>query len=67
VSLDLNSGQVILASTITAGTIVARGIGKLVDESGNNIPSGTWNGATIVNELVTANQLAEQAWAYTGP
>lgn len=33
VSIDLNSGQVILDSTITNGTIVIRGIGKLTDNS----------------------------------
>ena len=54
VSIDLSSGNVILASTVTAGTIVVRGIGKLVDESGEHIHSGTWNGVTIVNELVNS-------------
>ena len=55
VSLDLNSATVILESTVTAGTIVARGTGKLVDESGNSIYTGPWNGATIVNETSMAN------------
>lgn len=50
VSVDLNSGQCILTSTVTNGEIVCRGVGKLIDESGNNIPSGTWNGVTIINE-----------------
>jgi len=52
VSIDLNSGQVILDNDVTAGVIVVRGIGKLVDISGNNIHTGIWNGATIINELV---------------
>lgn len=33
VSIDLNSGQVVLDSTISNGTIVCRGIGKLTDNS----------------------------------
>ena len=53
VSLDINSGQVRLRSTVTNGTIVVRGVGKLVDDAtGGRIYSGTWNGATIINELI---------------
>lgn len=33
VSIDLNSGQVILDSTVTAGDVVIRGVGKLTDTS----------------------------------
>lgn len=54
-SIDLSSGNIILASTVTNGTIVCRGIGRLVDESGNDILSGTWNGATIINQLINTN------------
>jgi hypothetical protein len=43
VSVDMASGQLILESTITNGTIVARGVGKLVDNS---------IGATVINELI---------------
>ena len=32
-SIDLNSGQVVLDSTVTNGTIVIRGVGKLTDNS----------------------------------
>jgi hypothetical protein len=39
------SGQLILEATVTAGTIVARGIGKLLDSS---------VGATVINELINA-------------
>jgi len=40
VSIDLNSGQVILDSTVTNGDIVIRGIGKLTDNSvGANVIS----------------------------
>lgn len=50
VSIDLASGQVVLENTVSNGLVVCRGEGKLVDESGDHIPSGTWNGVTIVNE-----------------
>lgn len=57
-SLDMTSGQVILDSgTITSGTFVVRGVGKLIDENGVPIPTGVWNGGvTILNELITAPQ-----------
>jgi hypothetical protein len=42
------SGQLILEATVTAGTIVARGIGKLLDSS---------VGATVIDELVDARRL----------
>lgn len=44
VSLDLVSGQIILENTVTAGTIVCRGVGKLTDNS---------VGATVLNELIS--------------
>jgi hypothetical protein len=55
-SIDLARGQIILDSlTVTSGTFIVRGVGKLVDENGTPIPTGTWNtGVTIINELVTA-------------
>lgn len=52
-SFDLNAGRITLESTVTGGSVLCRGIGKLCDNSGNNIPSGTWNGVTITNELMT--------------
>lgn len=65
-SLDIASGQVILDSaTVLSGTFVVRGVGKLLDENGNEIQSGTWNGGvTIINELVTRSRLDETlAWS----
>ena len=58
-SIDLSSGQIKLdTTTITSGTFVVRGVGKLVDELGNPILTGTWNGGvTIVNELITAGSI----------
>lgn len=57
ITVDLNSGQVILTSTVTNGVIVVRGVGKLIDEAGDRIPTGTWNGATIVNETIDSLDL----------
>jgi hypothetical protein len=60
VSIDLASGQCILDSaTVTSGSIVCRGVGKLIDENGKDILSGTWNGVTIVNETVHGKHLHE--------
>jgi len=55
-SIDLSSGQVKLASSISGGTFVFRGVGKLIEEdTGNPISSGIWNsGVTIVNELLNS-------------
>lgn len=51
-TVSIDGGQVILDSnTITGGTWVIRGEGKLIDENGNYIDTGSWNGGvTIVNE-----------------
>lgn len=59
--IDLSAGQLRLHSTITSGTFVVRGVGKLVDDAtGAEIQSGTWNGGvTIVNELVTAKVIKD--------
>jgi len=64
VGIGLNAGQIILNSTsVTAGTIQVSGIGELVDESGNLIASGTWNGGvTIINGLLNKPQIADAIW-----
>lgn len=75
---NLTSGNVIIDSlashitldstTCTGGTVVVRGVGKLVDENGNPIDSNLdvngrpvetiWNGGvTILNELLTAGNV----------
>ena len=63
-SIDLFSGQIKLDSTtISGGTFVVRGIGKLIDENGIYIPSGNWNsgtttsGVTIINELLNTTNI----------
>lgn len=54
VSIDLNSGQVILDSTVTNGEIVIRGTGgKVTDNS---------NGATVYNELVSIPNIVRGVW-----
>jgi hypothetical protein len=47
-SVDLASGQLILEATVTGGTVVARGVGKLLDSS---------VGATIIDELLDARRV----------
>lgn len=62
--IGLDAGRVILDNTVIAGTISISGTGRLVDNSGNDISSGTWNGGvTIVNELSTPYTIAEAVWA----
>jgi hypothetical protein len=58
VSLDINSGQIILDSTITNGTIVCRGIGKLTDSS---------VGATVVNEMINLENIPDAVWSEVLP
>ena len=57
VSLDINSGQVILDSTVTAGTIVVRGIGNLTDNS-----TGTTNVVTdgLLNQELIADAIFDE-------
>tara|TARA_R110000822_G_scaffold227017_3_gene359732 strand:+ start:2185 stop:3402 length:1218 start_codon:yes stop_codon:yes gene_type:complete len=66
-NIDLSSGRVVLDSaSITSGTFCIAGIGKLVDEFGVNIPTGNWNtGVTIINDLMTANQLVLGSGVWT--
>lgn len=54
VSIDLNSGQIILDSTITNGEIVCRGIGKLTNNS---------VGADVISEdLINSENIARSTW-----
>lgn len=69
-SIDLNSGQIILDSaTVTgSGTIVVRGIGKLVDENGTPITTGVWNTTVnIINELVNPDTIAAEISGSVSP
>lgn len=60
VSIDLGSGQVILDSSCIAGQVVVRGDGKVVDEVGTELFSGTINGSlNLINET-TSGHLSPQ-------
>ena len=62
-SIDLEAGQIVLDSaTVTSGTFVVRGVGKLIDENGIHIHGPTWNGVTIVNELINNENIQETVW-----
>lgn len=61
-SFDFLSGNLFLDSTSTSGTIVVRGNAKVIDDdTGNEIPTGTFNGLTIVNDTTK-----KQVWDYSG-
>ena len=62
VSIDLNSGTVILEDTVTNGEVVCRGVGKLVDMFGNEITTGTWNGVNIINETIGVKAITDGVW-----
>jgi hypothetical protein len=47
-TLDMNSGEIILDSTCTTGTIICRGIAKLTDNS---------NGSIVINELLSVTTI----------
>jgi len=68
VGIGLTAGQVMLDSTtVTAGIIRISGIGELVDEHGNFISSGLWNGGvTIQNNLMTKEIIAEAVYEEVG-
>jgi hypothetical protein len=55
VSIDLNSGQVVLDSTVTDGEIVVRGVGNLTDNS---------TGSAVVNTygLMSKKTITEITW-----
>jgi hypothetical protein len=57
--IGVNAGEVILDSTtVTSGTIHVSGVGRLVDQLGNPISTGTWNGGvTIISTLISGDTL----------
>ena len=61
VSVDLISGQVkVDLTTVTAGEIVIRGVGKVVDyATGKWLPSGTYGNLTLTNETLFGQMLQE--------
>lgn len=61
-NIGLNEGIIILKSTVTGGIISAVGVGRIIDEAGNDIWSGTWNGATIINQAVSNESIERAVW-----
>lgn len=62
IGIGLDGGQVILdTATVTAGFIHVSGVGRLVDENNQEILSGTWNGVTVINELINRATITEAA------
>lgn len=60
VSIDLRSGQVVIdLTTVTNGTIVVRGDGKVLDQAGNALISGTYGSMTLVNETISGVMVRE--------
>jgi hypothetical protein len=56
VSIDLNSGHIILDTDVTNGTIVIRGIGKLTDNS---------IGADVnIQDFVNPSTIADSVWSH---
>jgi hypothetical protein len=55
VSIDLNSGRVVLDSTISSGVITIRGIGSLLDYS-------TGDAIINTNELISNESITEATW-----
>jgi hypothetical protein len=63
VSIDLNSGQIILESTVTNGTLVLRGVGKLTDNSvgATVLSDDLLSGENITSALETINSGVKKA------
>ena len=61
VNIDLNSGRIILDSTITAGNIVVRGIGELEDSSTGTATVDTDGliGRDLVNDITYLRQIID--------
>lgn len=54
VSLDMSSGEVILESSVTSGTITIRGIASITDNS---------VGATVIDKTISQETIAAKVWA----
>lgn len=63
VSVDLGSGQVVLDSSCVDGQVVVRGDGKVVDENGVELLTGTINGSLDLLNETTSGHLSPQAIA----
>ncbi len=64
ISLDLNSGQVkIDLTTVIRGTIVIRGIGKVIEATtGEHIQTGAYGDLYILNEAISRDIISAAIW-----
>ena len=63
VGIDLSGGRIILDSnTVTNGTVHVSGVGELLDENGDDIESGEWNGVDIINQCVSNDSVSSAVW-----
>jgi len=61
--IGLDQGLVQLDSAnCIAGSITLAGVGKLIDENGELLESGSWNGMLITNMLVSNESIARTTW-----
>ena len=66
IGIGLNAGQVTVDSaTVLSGILHVSGIGDLVDEEGNTINTGLWNGGvTVINNTVNPEHISTHVWDY---
>lgn len=58
--IGLLGGEIVLDNTITNGIVHVSGIGKLVDNNGDEILTGIWNGGvTVINELMNRDNISD--------
>jgi hypothetical protein len=64
VEVNLNAGGVVLDTTVTAGSIVVDGNGRLIDTLDAVIDDGTWNGGvTVTNDTMNPHHVTNHVWA----
>ena len=67
VSIDLNSGQIRITDTVTAGKVVARGVGKIIDDTTlEHLESGVHHGVTVLNETINRDVISQSPTAIAG-
>lgn len=57
IMLDLFSAVVTLDSTLTNGDIVVRGLGEVVDNNGDPIASGNYNGTNVILKAINQDSI----------
>jgi hypothetical protein len=64
--LDLTSGEVIIDSTCTNGSITCRGNGEVVDHNHVKMPSGTYNGNLVLDNAMVYGEWLHEVWQRLG-